>query len=60
MYLDPRVRAGISSFANLAPPEEVEHGLARLARDVDSGAIDAVIRASETGRGEYLVVRASG
>jgi hypothetical protein len=60
MYLDPRVRAGISAFANLAPPEEVEQGLAHLSRDIDSGAIDAIIRASDTGRGEYLFVRAEG
>ena len=60
IYLDPRVRAGISSFANLAVREELEAGLARLAQDIDSGAIDAIIRESETGRGEYLFVRASG
>jgi len=59
MYLDPRVRAGISSFANLSTREEVEAGLARLASDVDTGAMDRVIRDAETERGEYLFVRAT-
>jgi SAM-dependent methyltransferase len=36
-YLDPRVRAGISVLAELAPAE-VEAGMARLAADVESGA----------------------
>ena len=58
MYLDPRIRAGISAFANLAPPDEVEQGLARLAHDVDSGAIDTITHERDTGRGEYLFVRA--
>jgi SAM-dependent methyltransferase len=35
-YLEPRVRAGISVFARLAP-EEVEDGLARLKADLESG-----------------------
>jgi Methyltransferase domain len=36
-YLDPRVRAGISVFAQLTP-EEVEDGLRRLRSDLESGA----------------------
>lgn len=35
-YLDAGVRSGISSFAQL-PPEQVRHGLARLAGDLRSG-----------------------
>lgn len=39
-YLDPAVRAAISSFAKLTP-SELELGLARLRADLDSGAWDA-------------------
>ena len=59
MYLDPRVWAGISAFANLAPPEDVERGLTQFARDGAYGAIGAVIRDGDTGRGEYLYDRAT-
>lgn len=38
-YLDPAVRAGISSFAG-DPPGRYADGLARLAADLDSGAWD--------------------
>ncbi|MCB9858417.1 MAG: class I SAM-dependent methyltransferase [Phycisphaerales bacterium] len=37
MYLDPQVRAGISTFSLLADPEEVESGCKRLALDIASG-----------------------
>lgn len=59
LYLDPRFLAGISSFANLAEPEEVERGLAQLARDVEAGAIDDIIRSAEYEDGDYLFVCAS-
>ncbi|MFN0096410.1 MAG: class I SAM-dependent methyltransferase [Dehalococcoidia bacterium] len=36
-YLDPRTRAGISAFGKLTA-SELEHGLRRLAEDVESGA----------------------
>ena len=36
-YLDPKVRAGISTYA-LMQPHELEDGLRRLAADIDSGA----------------------
>jgi SAM-dependent methyltransferase len=39
-YLDPAVRAGISSFA-LLPPERVQHGVAQLADDIRAGRWDA-------------------
>ena len=39
-YLDPQVRAGMSAFALLTPPE-TEPGLRRLAADLRSGAWDA-------------------
>ena len=39
-YLDPAVRGGISSFAQI-PPEHVERGVARLAGDLASGRWEA-------------------
>ena len=54
LYLDPRVRAGISTFANLADPTEVERGCARLADDLASGRFDEVLRAAEHDGGDYL------
>ncbi|MCC7367975.1 MAG: methyltransferase domain-containing protein [Chloroflexi bacterium] len=54
LYLDPRVRAGISTFANLASPDEVAQGCARLADDLDTGRFARVLQASEHDGGDYL------
>jgi SAM-dependent methyltransferase len=59
LYLDPRVRAGISTFANLADPTEVERGCARLSADLTSGRFADVLRASEHADGDYLFLVAS-
>jgi len=56
LYLDPRVRAGISTFANLAQPAEVEQGCARLAADLESGRFAEVLAASEHDGGDYLFI----
>lgn len=56
LYLEPGFRAGISSFANLGTVSEVEDGLARLARDIESGAVEARIEASEHDGGDYLFI----
>jgi ubiquinone/menaquinone biosynthesis C-methylase UbiE len=56
MYLDPRVRAGISTFAALAEPSEVEDGCRRLAQDIQSGRIADVIAAYQHAQGDYLFV----
>lgn len=58
IYLDPAVRAGISTFANLADDAELAAGLARLSRDIDSGAIAEVIAAHASPAGDYLFVAA--
>ncbi|MBI1742589.1 methyltransferase domain-containing protein [Candidatus Acetothermia bacterium] len=55
IYLDPRVRAGISSFADLADADEVELGLQQLAADIDSGKISEVI-ATHPNESDYLFV----
>src|SRR5437763_17206005 len=59
LYFDPGVRAGISTFANLARPADVEQGCGRLAADLASGRFAAVLRASEHGGGDYLFLVAS-
>jgi SAM-dependent methyltransferase len=56
MYLDPRVRAGISTFSVLANPDEVEAGCQRLEADVQSGRIAEVMAAYRHDRGDYLFV----
>jgi ubiquinone/menaquinone biosynthesis C-methylase UbiE len=58
LYFDEQVRKGISSFAAVAHAEEVKTGLARLALDIDSGAVDAVIAQYECDEGDYLFVLA--
>lgn len=59
LYLDPKIRNGISSFSDLAHKEEVENGLAQLDRDLQSGAIQSVIKQYANQRGDYLFIQAS-
>ena len=57
LYLDPAVRAGISTFARgFSPPDELERGLAALAADIESGAIEATIASYAHDKGDYLFV----
>lgn len=58
LYLDPRVRAGISTFANLAGADEITRGCAQLAADVDSGRFADVLAAAEHDGGDYLFLLA--
>lgn len=62
LYLDPGVRANISSFANLAPSAELQNGLARLTADLHSGAFTSVKAhyATEVGDYAYIAARAKG
>ncbi len=54
IYLDPRVRAGISTFALFAEPTEVDIGCRRLADDIASGRISEVIASYQNPHGDYL------
>jgi hypothetical protein len=56
LYLDPRVRAGISTFAALAEPSEVEDGCRKLSQDIASGRIVEVIAGYQHVQGDYLFV----
>jgi ubiquinone/menaquinone biosynthesis C-methylase UbiE len=54
MYLDPGVRAGISTFAALADPAEVEDGCWKLSQDIASGRIVEAIAGYQHAQGDYL------
>jgi ubiquinone/menaquinone biosynthesis C-methylase UbiE len=56
MYLDPHVRAGISTFAALADAAEVQDGCRRLSQDIQSGCIARVIARYQHTQGDYLFV----
>jgi hypothetical protein len=58
IYLQPEVRAGISTFANLASEEEVSEGCRRLEQDIRSGRIDQVVADYATPSGGYVFVAA--
>lgn len=56
IYLNPKVRAGISTFANLAADEEIREGCARLQSDIASGKIAEVMERYSSDLGDYLFV----
>ncbi|MBI1730132.1 class I SAM-dependent methyltransferase [Candidatus Acetothermia bacterium] len=56
LYLDPTIRAGISTFSNFANLDEVRRGCLRLEEDIISGAIQDVIKKFEHPNGDYLFV----
>lgn len=58
LYLDPAIRANISSFANLASAAELKEGIARLDADLRSGAFAPVKAHYTTAAGDYAYVAA--
>jgi ubiquinone/menaquinone biosynthesis C-methylase UbiE len=56
LYLDATIRAGISTFSNIANRSEVERGCKRLAEDIHTGVIHKVIKNYEHPNGDYLFV----
>lgn len=56
LYFKRQVRQGTSSFSSLANVVEVEKGLARLERDIDSGKINEVIKHYHNDKGDYLFI----
>jgi ubiquinone/menaquinone biosynthesis C-methylase UbiE len=56
IYLDPRVRRGISTFSSLADEEEILSGCSRLAADIESGKIKEVISGYENDLGDYCFI----
>jgi hypothetical protein len=58
LYLDPEIRANISSFANLTPSVELHAGLARLSADLQSGEFASVKAHYATEVGDYVYITA--
>ncbi|WP_027963733.1 class I SAM-dependent methyltransferase [Halalkalibacillus halophilus] len=56
MYLDEHVRAGISTFANLASEKEISQGCEKLKQDIESGHIENVMRNYSSHLGDYAYV----
>jgi ubiquinone/menaquinone biosynthesis C-methylase UbiE len=56
IYLNPNVRAGISTFANIASQEEIHTGCTRLKADIESGRIQEVIDQYSSELGDYIFV----
>jgi SAM-dependent methyltransferase len=53
-YLDPRIRAGISTFADAPDQNEIDEGLKRLSDDIESGKIADVARSYAWDGGDYM------
>jgi len=58
IYLDARVRAGISTFSLLADAAEVDAGCRKMAGDIATGRINDVMRSYEHSFGDYLFIAA--
>lgn len=56
LYLDPAVRANISSFARLCPPDELQSGLGALALDIRQKRIGDIMRGCASASGDYAYV----
>jgi len=56
LYLDEKMRAGISSFVALANSEEVAAGISELKADIDSGKFENIKAEYENEIGDYLFV----
>ncbi|MGP4072908.1 hypothetical protein ACTWQB_10180 [Piscibacillus sp. B03] len=56
MYLDEKVRSGISTFANLASNEEVEEGCIRLKKDIETKKIEDVVNKYSSDLGDYTYI----
>ena len=55
-YLDPTVRANISSFASHCSDAELADGLQRLSLDIESGTFSKVVSSYQSTRGDYAYV----
>lgn len=58
IYLDPAVRAGISSFALEENQEEIMYGCGKLQHDISSDTIKEIIHSHENDLGDYMFVYA--
>jgi hypothetical protein len=56
IYLDPAVRAKISSFARLFSESELQIGLDRLSADIQSGTFPSIAATYATELGDYAYI----
>ena len=56
LYLDRRVRAGISTFAKAREPNELIKGLKRLTGDIASGRIEQTMAQYRNDGGDYVIL----
>lgn len=56
MYLDEKVRSGISTFANLASKDEIEEGCAKLENDIKTKKIESVLNKYRSELGDYVYI----
>lgn len=56
IYLDEKVRSGISTFTNLASKKEVEEGCKRIKKDVETKKIEDVLNKYSSYLGDYVYV----
>ena len=56
LYLEQRIRSGISSFSALSNAEEVETGLRQLEGDIESNHFTQVQSRYENDLGDYLFI----
>ena len=56
LYFNDQIRHGISSFSSLANRTEVEQGLSKLRKDIDTRMINKIMRSYENDHGDYLYI----
>ncbi|GAA0453581.1 class I SAM-dependent methyltransferase [Alkalibacillus silvisoli] len=56
MYLDEKVRSGISTFANIASEEEINEGCRRLSHDIETNRIEYVLAKHSSVIGDYVYI----
>jgi ubiquinone/menaquinone biosynthesis C-methylase UbiE len=56
MYLDEKVRSGISTFANLASKDEIEEGCTKLKIDIETKKIEDILNKYSSNLGDYVYV----
>jgi hypothetical protein len=59
VYLDPSVRAGISSFSADANKDEVDRGLLQMEADIASGKIKEVMNSYDGAHADYAFMIAT-
>ncbi|SEC41944.1 Ubiquinone/menaquinone biosynthesis C-methylase UbiE [Tenacibaculum sp. MAR_2009_124] len=56
LYFNDQIREGISSFSSLANQKEVDEGLLKLKKDVETGHINNIMKSYENQLGDYLFI----